>query len=1395
MIKKIVLGFVLIIIIAMAGLTYYVSSMDWNIYKNNIANKVSELTGKAIVINGKISVSLFPQPKMSADNIAVYNSSDTQHPLAKIQKLDTSVDMFSLLRGRPDIKSLTLDKAEIWINQDSSGAFNWQNSKDERISETVLSSNLQNMTLHDTTVHYNNAGLDFGFDLNNVTADIQAASITGPYRLYGNFIKDNDHFGIALDLGSVSSLESIDVGFAITHPTTDSKLVFEGIFNPDKHDIKGELSGESQKTADFVNVLYGRKILGERDNVNLQFSVGLEATEEKLDLSRFALNYGGMIEGSGLVNIPLNVPDGEKPTITLKYELINFDVRPLLSILKAEYETFKKNGSYYNPNSRYNIDFDIAAQRVTLSDRDLGYIENITAKGKFNDNILLLDEFYAAAAGNTAISMNGSLLEKDTRPQYFIKTTILSENLLTFLNSLGFKLESYTQSTYRNAEINLELTGNDISVDVDTARLSMDKMNMAAKSKISFATETPKINLAFSADNIILDNYLPKDQNEGDFFAQIQKDLQQAKLFTGYDLTAKADIAKVIFRSTEINGLGFDIALQNNNITVNNLQFNDIYGTKASFSAKLEKADTDEPIFTDLQYKISSNNIYEMILQTNLHLPSWKLFNAKSFKADGNINGTLAQLTADSKFQFDDVKLSYKGKISDLSNKAIFDGDINITTTNYGDFSKNIGINIPAINSNRGALNFSAKLDGSTDDYKFSNVHSRLGVDVYQGSFAYKKEDNIQKIKAVINADIFNLEYLFNTKIAKTSLPSSLYDNTFLARPSFNRDELQLQAYQDMDLDIEVMATEATYKGHTFEQMHFIVSNSNNIMKVFDLSFSDNDTKVSGNFDIKYMQLDEPEINGKLNFANIKIEKLGGEVYQVEKADMDASIEFSGKANSLENLINNANAAANVTFKGLTVKGFDFAAIKDDLAQRKYSKGLFQAIRDRLQSGTSEFNEIPAQIKINNGNLEFTDVLAKNNDVYLKISGNASLKDWKMETIFNCIPKGSEDLAFSFNLNGAINKPTLDIDIENLVKHYDEYWEQIRQEEEKQKALEQQELEVSMKDAQEKTRQLETALISAKRLLQEHKKDVYDKQELLWYNEKIDYLDSISDEIADMKSKAKTPDFTKDDTNRIIEKCTNYQPELNQLNDEIKRHYKINADLLYHKILNDANEANSNFENKVSAFRTKREEMAKKFTDIREMQKIVTPVELNQLEGKINNLSQQYKDIEQALNNVNIVNQLEGKYSLLHKVSTNLDTFKHDTEDMDFTANQFVKKWQIRIDEINRQKAAAIQNDNPFNENTNPAVAAIEALSNTNSANNTNKQKKPLLKQLDDIDNLKYEDLNTDDEQNDNSDLSKAQGSIYSSDKLENNTTVQKSGLLKEVDGAVVKASGTIKVK
>ena len=111
MFKKIFLSTLLIGILAFTGLTYYVSNLDWNAYKDMISQKFYEATGKQITFDGQLNVSLLPQPVMTAENISVYNQENDNKPLATIKKLETSISLPSLLQGKPDITSLSLADA------------------------------------------------------------------------------------------------------------------------------------------------------------------------------------------------------------------------------------------------------------------------------------------------------------------------------------------------------------------------------------------------------------------------------------------------------------------------------------------------------------------------------------------------------------------------------------------------------------------------------------------------------------------------------------------------------------------------------------------------------------------------------------------------------------------------------------------------------------------------------------------------------------------------------------------------------------------------------------------------------------------------------------------------------------------------------------------------------------------------------------------------------------------------------------------------------------------------------------------------------------------------------------------------------------------------------------
>ena len=105
LIKKIFLGLLIIIILAGGWLFAYVSTVDWNIYKQQFSEKLSSLTGKKIELAGNINVKIFPTPTMIAEDIKIYENNSSEK-LATIDHLETVVTLESIFKGTLDVKSL-----------------------------------------------------------------------------------------------------------------------------------------------------------------------------------------------------------------------------------------------------------------------------------------------------------------------------------------------------------------------------------------------------------------------------------------------------------------------------------------------------------------------------------------------------------------------------------------------------------------------------------------------------------------------------------------------------------------------------------------------------------------------------------------------------------------------------------------------------------------------------------------------------------------------------------------------------------------------------------------------------------------------------------------------------------------------------------------------------------------------------------------------------------------------------------------------------------------------------------------------------------------------------------------------------------------------------------------
>ena len=1154
MAKKIILIFLGVFVLAVGGLTAYVSTIDWNTHRQEIADKFSEITGKKIEFSGPISVELLPQPTLSAKNIKIINPNKTSEVLAAIDSLDTKVSLRSLLKGSPDIRSLSLIGAEVWVSVDEAGEWNWKSNSAGVFNDSNINTRLQSLSIQNALVHFENAAENIKFDLSQFNADIQAETLAGPYRLDGNFIKNQDHFGVAVSLGSFSGLADVAVNFAITHPKSESFLRFDGVYMPNEQAYKGDFSGGSKQTADFANVLMGMKVLDDVYNVPLQFSVGIESGSEQIKLSSFIIKYDNLIEGAGSLIIPLRAEQGENRTVNLKYQLVNLDLRPLLSILKAEYKSFEDNGSVYKPDFNINIDADISSERVALNDSDTGSLESVSLKGSWRDNVLSLDEFYAACAGNTVLNMEGSLVEEKQSPQYFLKVSVDSKDFLAFLNSMGLQLQSYTQATYRNAQVSFSLSGNNSALSANDIKFLMDKMNITGVAGVTFKDNGNLYELQLAADTLNLNNYLPKKENEADFMTNLKEDNQNLSFLKWLNMHAKLRAGNLMFRKASMENVYLQIDAENGKIHLTDASAENMLDTNFKLKADIDNIGTLDVVFKDLTFDVQSNNLENVKNTLKLPWPNWKIFAAQKFAATGTYNGDLHSGVLKVSGSTDDTKIEYEGEVKQ-DEEFMFDGKLALKTTNFGEFAGSIGGSFKNAAGILSALNCSSTLSGKVSSWKFTDADCLLGVAKYSGAGEINKIKNNYDIKAKIDVDDFNLENVTDVQAFKNSPAiNRLQENNFLSRPDFNADTFVFDIYRNLGMDIDLTAAKAYYSGTVFNNLRVHILNSDNILRLENLSAEMNDVKAKGNLQINYIQ--SPVVKGHLQFDNIDLKNLGGNIYKFADGTLTAEGTFEMTAASVSEFVNNYTGDVKFAGNDVAFEGFDFAAIEEDLKDRKYSKGLFQKIRDSLQSGQTGFSTFSAEAKFDRGVLNYQNFEMANDTVNIQGSGTADVSEWKMnnsfEVVFANLPKIPP---FSFSLSGLINKLTLDLNIEKLARKYDEHWEQLEAQEQEQRAEKARQLGQKMADVQQAVIQIADYVNGFVPEIEEHKSKSRNVDEIAWYQSKLDRISKVNKNLDDMKGKAHLPDFTEADVQNISDTCLQLEDEFKPLKSEITAHY------------------------------------------------------------------------------------------------------------------------------------------------------------------------------------------------------------------------------------------------
>lgn len=127
MIKKILLGLVALVVLAIVGVVIVVNSIDFNQYRGEIAAQVQKATGRTLTIKGDLKASIFSlTPSIKVNDVTFANAPWGSKPqMATIGTFGADVQLIPLLSKDIRINRIVLENADILLETDKQGRGNW----------------------------------------------------------------------------------------------------------------------------------------------------------------------------------------------------------------------------------------------------------------------------------------------------------------------------------------------------------------------------------------------------------------------------------------------------------------------------------------------------------------------------------------------------------------------------------------------------------------------------------------------------------------------------------------------------------------------------------------------------------------------------------------------------------------------------------------------------------------------------------------------------------------------------------------------------------------------------------------------------------------------------------------------------------------------------------------------------------------------------------------------------------------------------------------------------------------------------------------------------------------------------------------------------------------------
>ncbi len=1043
MLKKIILGLLILVVLAVGGVTVYLNMIDWNQHKAVIAKQFSEATGKEVSFDGAVSFNLFPSPYLEATDINMYNvnAEGQRMVLAKIKKLVAQLSLNSLIRGRFNVDKMTIVNPEIFVELLDEGELNWASNKVENQDFAVSNVDVSfgSVMLEDAKVHFVSKKYDFHVVADGVKAEIIAGSIFGPYRIEGSYVKGDVPGGFALDLGKFSDSFATSINAVLSHPQSESYARFDGTVLLKNDAVNGNITVESKKPVDFLNSTFEKINLPETYEHPLAMSLALKSDKSQITLSNVVIKYDKSA-GAGNILIPrleekIGDEETERRRVDVAFNMAEFDIVPLINVMKDFWKQF--DGKDYIPETEFDVIADLKSVKTYYKDQ---VIRDLDLSVDFVDNVFTLRKFAVRLPFDGVAKAKGELFSVEKVLTYNFDVEAETTEFAKTAQWLGYDVKPLSSQLYKKASTKFTISGTPQTVKISPFVFNVDKIGINGKLGI-VRGDVDKYFVIAEADNINFDNYvenMPEDVAEGKIDEQIRYRFGKLAALKDVDGQFRLTLNSGIWGQIPFEKLYAEGALKEGVLKFKELSVGEMASAQMMFKGAV-LGFGGEPEVKNLSYDIDVKDMTAFTERMKIKMPSVDLKNLSKFSSEGVISGMLSRVALKSSSKFGDIDFSYDGEIARNEDNFEFGGKLDLRSNDFVRMLNNFSVNYHP-EYPLGLFKITTDVRGNKNTVLLKNADANIGSNNFKGELLYSVNGSNKQLKTNLNINNIELEkFFYNTgaKAEVSSFRSKGEKVPFLSKPVLSKANINYDWLKNWDVEAKVVAGKLSLYGEALSNASWGMKLNKQVLKIIEFKADDGEGAVSG--DIELNIPNKNALSGKMGLYNIDLnqEKWNGLNYGLKKGVLTADFSFNTGATSVDELLTQFSGKGTFTINKPLVKGWDLETIETDLDSRATTDGLKMMLQENLSRGETAFDIFEGAFEVNNGNYRIYNTSFVSDVYNVGAVAQGNFGDWTQTAKFQVSFKENQSLSgFGFSLDGATNAPSLDVDIEALSDMY-----------------------------------------------------------------------------------------------------------------------------------------------------------------------------------------------------------------------------------------------------------------------------------------------------------------------------------------------------------------------